>query len=117
MKITLEISEELATQLQPFENQLPQILELGLTKLNQSPSEFEGVTEVLEFFAKLPTPEEIIALRASEKLQNRVRELLEKNRTIGLTADEQKEWQQYEHLEHLVRIAKAKAHAKLKGIS
>jgi hypothetical protein len=118
VKITLEISDELATQLQPFENQLPEILELGFTKFSaRSQSEFEDATEVLEFFATLPTPDEIIALRASEKLQNRIRELLDKNRAIGLTASEQKEWQQYEYVEHLVRIAKAKAHAKLKGIS
>ena len=118
MKITLDIPEELVTQLQPFENQISEILALGLMKLNaRSESEFEGATEVLEFFSKLPSPEEVIAFRASEKLQNRIHELLDINRTNGLTADEQKEWQQYEYLEHLVRIAKAKAHAKLKGIS
>ena len=51
----------------------------------------------------------------STALQDRVEDLLEKNRTVGLTPEEQKEWEQYQYLEHLVRLAKAKAYLKLKG--
>ncbi len=70
--------------------------------------------EVLEFLATLPTPEEIIALRPSEALQAQISNLLEKNRTQGLTPAEEQIWEQYQHLEHLIRMAKAKAHLKLK---
>jgi len=38
--------------------------------------------------------------------------LLEKNREEGLTAEENAEWEQYMYLEHLVRMAKAKALAR-----
>ncbi|MBE9008956.1 hypothetical protein IQ250_01885 [Pseudanabaenaceae cyanobacterium LEGE 13415] len=118
MKIALDISEELATQLQSIEESLPKILELGVRKvINRSQAKFEGVTEVLEFFAQIPSPEEMIALRASEALQDRIRELLDKNRTVGLTEDEEAEWSQYEYIEHLIRMAKAKALAKLKSES
>ena len=41
--------------------------------------------------------------------------LLEKNRTTGLTADEEEEWRRYQYLEHLVRLAKAKAALKLQA--
>ena len=34
---------------------------------------------------------------------------MEKNRKVDLTDDEEAEWQRYEYLEHLVRVAKAKA--------
>ena len=34
---------------------------------------------------------------------------LEKNREEGLSPAEEQEWQQYEYLEHLVRMAKARA--------
>lgn len=74
---------------------------------------FTGAAEVLEFLATLPTPEEIIALRPSEALQAQISNLLEKNRTQGLTPAEEQIWQQYQYLEHLIRIAKAKAHLKL----
>ena len=115
MRVTLDIPEELATRLNLLEDQLPQILELGLRELNAiSQTGFTGMAEVLEFLAQLPTPEEIIALRPSEALQAQITSLLEKNRTQGLTPVEQQAWEQYQYLEHLVRIAKAKAYLKLK---
>ncbi|HEY9709875.1 MAG TPA: hypothetical protein V6D48_16845 [Oculatellaceae cyanobacterium] len=70
--------------------------------------------EVLEFLATLPTPEEIIALRPSEALQAQISNLVEKNRTQGLTPAEEQVWEQYQYLEHLIRMAKAKAYLKLK---
>jgi hypothetical protein len=117
MQISLNVSDDLAQQLQnQTEAQLSQILELGLRKLNhQSQLKFDGATEILEFLASLPTPEEIIALRPSITLQTRISDLLEKNRAEGLNSEEEQEWEQYEYLEHLVRLAKAKAHLKLKA--
>ncbi len=116
MRVTLDIPEELATRLNLLEDQLPQILELGLRELNAiSQTGFTGMAEVLEFLAQLPAPEEIIALRPSEALQARITSLLEKNRTQGLTSVEEQVWEHYQYLEHLVRIAKAKAYLKLKA--
>jgi hypothetical protein len=114
MLVTLNISEELAARLDPLEDKLPQILELGLRELNaMTQAGFQGAAELLEFLASLPTAEEIIALRPSEALQTRINFLLEKNRTEGLTTAEEQEWEQYQYLEHLVRMAKARAHLKL----
>ena len=42
-------------------------------------------------------------------VQARVNQLLEKNRTTGLTADEETEMERYMTVEHIVRLAKAKA--------
>lgn len=67
----------------------------------------------MEILAALPTPEEILALRPAAALQARISILLEKNRNEGLTPREEQEWEQYQYLEHLVRLAKAKAAAKL----
>jgi hypothetical protein len=117
MTITLHIPEELATRLRPVENQLPRILELGLRGLNAAAqSGYEGVAEVMEVLAGLPAPEEILALRPSADLQERINTLLEKNRNEGLSAAEEQEWEKYQYLEHLVRIAKAKASLKLKAV-
>lgn len=113
--VKFNIPEELAIRLRPLENQVPRILELGLRELNAvAQSGFEGAGEVFEFLAGLPTPEEIVALRPSETLQARISALLEKNRTEGLSPEEEQEWEQYQYLEHLVRIAKARAYLKLK---
>jgi len=115
MEITLDIPDELASRLRSLEEQLPQILELGLREYSATTREgFEGVADVLETLASLPTPEEVFSLRPSEKLQTRISELLEKNRTEGLSPSEEREWAQYEFLEHIVRVAKAKAALKVK---
>lgn len=113
--ITFNISEELSLRLRPLESQLPQILELGMRELNASSQPgFKGAADILEFLASLPSPEEIIAMRPSQALQNQIDTLLEKNRTSQLTPQEEQLWEQYQYLEHLIRIAKAKAYVKLK---
>ena len=112
--ITLKIPDELAERLRNQEDRLPKILELGLRQLNaEALGRFEGSAEVLEFLAGLPGPEEILKLRPSERLARRVEFLLEKNRSTALDPNEEEEWETYQFLEHLVRMAKAKAHLKL----
>src|SRR5207247_7307834 len=77
--ITLQLPDELAERLRKHEERLPEILELGLRELDADPqSGFEGTTEVLEFLAGLPSPEDILKLRPSERLRRQVQELLEK---------------------------------------
>ena len=115
MEITLTVPEELALRLQPFEKELPQILELGIHAWNAgSESGFPGLAEVLETLASLPTPQEILALRPSTALQEQIEGLLEKNQNGALSADEQQGWARYQYVEHLVRVAKAHAALKLK---
>lgn len=116
MQVIVDIPDELAERLDSMKNRLPQILELGLRELDAANQiGYVGAAEVLEFLAALPTPEEIIALRPSDILQSQVRVLLAKNRNEGLTPEEEHLWEQYQYLEHLVRIAKAKAFLKLKA--
>jgi hypothetical protein len=76
-------------------------------------SGFDGAADVLELLAALPTPEEILNLRPSTRLSARVAELVEKSRTGQMTPLDEQEWEKYEYLEHLVRIAKAAAQLKL----
>ena len=116
LPITLEVPDELAQRLRPVADRLPRILELGLREYAASgEAGFQGAAEVLEFLANLPTPEEILALRPAASLQTRVEELLDKSHAGSLTPEEERDWGQYAYLEHLVRLAKAKALAKLKA--
>jgi hypothetical protein len=115
MQITVDVSDEMMKQLEPLRDELPQILVLGLQQMQANPTEgFSGLKDILEFLAQLPSPQEILALRLSDKLQAEVERLLEKNREEGLTSGEQHLWQQYEFVEHLVRMAKARALVKIK---
>jgi hypothetical protein len=118
MQITLDIPEELLTKLGALDQNLPHVLELGLNELLSRPQTgFTGFAEILTFLANLPTPEEILALRPSPTLQAQIDRLSEKYQNQDLTLVEQQLWQQYEYLEHIVRIAKAKAYLKLNAAS
>jgi hypothetical protein len=109
MEWALTIPDELATRLRPVGERLPQILELGLRELHAAPGTFAGLADVLEALAGLPSPQEVLALRPSPALEERVDTLLGKNRQSGLSDAERLEWQQFQYVEHLVRIAKAQA--------
>lgn len=114
MKVTLEIPDEIAKSLESRKENLPQILALGLRELDANPSvSFSGLTEILEFLARLPSPQEILALRLSPVVQAQVYALLDKNRTRGLDENDRLLWKHYEFVEHLVRLAKAQALSKL----
>ena len=114
MVLTLDLNDELAARLAPHEHQMSRILDVGLREVNASSQVgFKGLAEVLETLAGLPAPEEL-ALRPAPSLAQRVQALLEKNRTEGLSPEEEREWECYEYLEHLVRTAKAKAKLRLR---
>jgi hypothetical protein len=112
--ITFNLPDDLVERLRAVADRLPRIFELGLRELDvSSEGGFSSTTDVLEFLAGLPSPEEILAFRPAPTLRERVSELLKKTRTTGLSSAEEDEWRRYEYLEHLVRIAKAKAALKL----
>ncbi|MFM2431367.1 MAG: hypothetical protein RLZZ511_2580 [Cyanobacteriota bacterium] len=114
MQITLNIPEEVVTQLGALEQALPQALQIVLQELVARPQEgFNGFAEVLEFLANLPTPAEILALRPSPALQTQIDQLSTKYQNQSLAPEEAQLWKQYEYLEQVIRIAKAKAYLKL----
>ena len=114
--ITLQIPDDLAERLRGREPQLAQILELGLRELFAGQG-FAGAAGLLELLATLPNPKDILDLRPAPELQQRIDALLEKSRAGPLTASEEAEWDRYEYLEHLIRIAKASAQAKMPASS
>jgi hypothetical protein len=114
MQVTFDIPDDIAQKLVRRKAEVPQILALGMQELDANPSTgFSGLTGILEFLASLPPPAEVLKIRLSESAQSMVDGLLEKNRNEGLSLVEQQLWQQYEFVEHLVRIAKAQALIKL----
>jgi hypothetical protein len=81
MEITLSVPEELASRLRPVEDHLARILELGIREWQARGEEgFSGLAQILETLASFPTPKEVLALRPTAALQERIEELLQKNR-------------------------------------
>lgn len=115
MQLTIDLPENLVVNLRFNEKNLSEIFEFGLREFKASSSiGYKSIAEVLEFFANLPTPKEILDLKPAKEFQTEIERLLEKNRREGLNESEEKLWASYEFIEHLVRIAKAKALKKLK---
>ena len=66
--------------------------------------------EVVDFIAAFGTsPDGIIAFRPSTDVKARVGYLLDREKTAGLSPDEESELEHYSQLEHLMRLAKARA--------
>jgi hypothetical protein len=70
--------------------------------------------EIVDFFARGPSPEQIASFRPSPETQERVRELLERNSADELTEDEALELEWFGQLEHLMQLVKARAHKYIK---
>jgi hypothetical protein len=69
--------------------------------------------EIYEFLTSSPAPETIIAFQPSEATMKRVQELLQVNKERKLTSSEARELDEFSDLEHLVRMLKIYAHARL----
>ena len=65
--------------------------------------------EVIDFLAGGTSPRAMAEYRPSDAARERVAELLAREKTAGLTPEESSELQSYLHLEHLMRLAKARA--------
>ena len=69
--------------------------------------------EVVDFIASGTNPEKVIAFRPSDKMQQRVSLLLQKNQEDQLSYDEKSELDHFMVIEHLMRLAKARAYQML----
>ena len=65
--------------------------------------------EVIDFIAGGATPQNVIDFCPSEAAQKRVDDLLSKGRQASLSTEERSELDHYLQLEHLMRLAKARA--------
>lgn len=65
--------------------------------------------EIVEFIAAGTTPSNVATFRPSEQAKERVADLIYREKTTGISPDEASELEHYLQLEHLMRLAKARA--------
>ena len=65
--------------------------------------------EIIDFIAAGTTPEAVVAFRPSDRVQQRVAELVERTKDGSISAEEQSELDDYLQLEHIMIMAKARA--------
>ena len=114
-QVMVGVPDDLAERMKPFESVMPDIIETGIAFWpGRTETVYGELNDIMKTLGNQPTAEEIMSLRASPKFEERINELLEKNRQSGLTVEEQKEWEHFEYVEHLVRMVKIAAAKKLK---
>ncbi len=133
-QITIDILDELAQRLAPFQSQFSDMFTslIATRLLGQSTIESSTPTststsgtyqEILDFLIvgvaspgeNRPTSAQIINFKVSEASQSRLQTLLQKNREAALTAAETAEIDLYEQLDTLIGFLKIRAYAALQA--
>ena len=106
-QITIEVPENLAKQIDAVRNRLPGILARVCDPDSLVPDEVYRY--ILDFLASNPSPQAIVDFKLGQTMQDRISELLEKNRANELTVEESTELDGYERLNRFVRKFKIQA--------
>ena len=127
-QITIDIPDELAQRLAPFQSQFSGLFTsliatrlLGQSTIDPSTptsnltSTSGTYQEILDFLIDRPTSSQIINFKVSEASQSRLQTLLQKNREAALTAAETAEIDLYEQLDTLIGFLKIRAYAALQA--
>ncbi|MGE0824350.1 MAG: hypothetical protein AB7G75_14045 [Candidatus Binatia bacterium] len=122
--ITLEIPEELAVRLDPLRERLPELLAQLLDAVSaEKKLTLSGTVmtqpvflELIDFLSTRPTAEQVLAHKVSSTVQERLEELLNKNREERLTAAEEEEMDAYRLVNHVMILLKARARAAVSSL-
>jgi len=74
----------------------------------------QAATEIAQFLAHHPTPEQIIAFHPSSEVAERAYELIDTDRDGSLTEAERKELDSYLVIEYIMELVKLEAHRQLR---
>jgi hypothetical protein len=69
---------------------------------------YKAYQEVVDFIAS-SNPAKVLVFKPSDEAKQRVSDLIEREKTKGLSAEEASELDYYMQIEHLMRMAKIKA--------
>ena len=73
----------------------------------------QAYEEIVEFLAGGTTPQSLIDFRPSETTKAKVADLIQRQKTATLSADETAELNCFLQMEHVFRLAKARARLRL----
>jgi hypothetical protein len=78
--------------------------------MNTTTQTIKVYDEIIELIASGTTPQSIIDFHLSDTTQNRLEDLIYNSKNNQLTQDKKQELDSYLMLEHIMTLAKAKAH-------
>ncbi len=65
--------------------------------------------EIIDFIASGTTPESVVGFHPSPEAERRVADLIQREKDEGLSGEEKAELEHFLELEHILRMAKARA--------
>ncbi len=71
--------------------------------------------EILTFIASSPSVDQIIAFEPSDTLTQRLHDLLDQNSDGNLTAEQREELDEFQRMNHFLKMLKIKARLRLAG--
>jgi hypothetical protein len=80
------------------------------------PSTARIYDEIIDFLASGITPQSLVEFQLSDNVKEHVGDLIFREKNSSLTTDEKSELDQFMMLEHILRMAKARAHKNLATI-
>jgi hypothetical protein len=102
--ITIDVPDELAQALTRAGDRLPELLALSL----QQPALPAHIYRyILDFLARQPTVEQLVAFGPTPEMTERLQTLLARQATGAITPAEMAELDEYERIEHLIVMLKA----------
>ena len=119
-QITIEIPDEFAQRLEPFQSQLPELFTRFLArnlpdnisdtaKAVSASSSNKTYQEIISFLISQPTSQQIVDFKISNHSQQRLQALLQKNREGALSSQDRDELDLHEQLDALMGLLKVGA--------
>jgi hypothetical protein len=71
--------------------------------------------EIVDFISSGTSPSAVASFVPSQQTKDRVAELIHREKTTGLSEEESSELDHYLHIEHIMRLAKARARKNLES--
>lgn len=106
-EMTIQLPDALVERLQSVGDRLPEVVAHGLEELPPVPNQVYQY--ILEFLIGNPTPEAMANFEPTPAMLERVSNLLERNRMGKLSIAESSELDEYERINHLITMMKARA--------
>ena len=115
VEIKMQITDNLAQRLQPMYDWLPTVLELSLVGF-KTPA-VQTASEIVDYLATGPLPQDVMDYHVSDRAQERLRRLLAINEAGLASAEEQAELDEIGQIEHIVIMLKAQAQEKMNRVN
>jgi hypothetical protein len=104
MRLTIDIPDRLAEQLEPERERVAEIIARGLRRSWSGTSSLRR--EVISFLARRPTAEQILKFRPSESTAEHLQELLRRNRENNLAPEDEAELDDLCEVDRFVSLIK-----------